>query len=125
MNDKEQRDIPENFDPKEYESLLKELGSSPSWEEFFRITVQEGERALTDSKEKVESMGITLEGAKETGFLYHFSLEQANVLWNHMKGRKEQATIDCIAKMMMRYYYLLWQSIKRKEKVCAFMRKKS
>lgn len=114
MNDKEQRDIPENFDTKEYESLLQEIGSSQRLD-FYSQAVKEGEKALLESKQRVESMGIELDGTKSMGFLYQFSAENARFLWEKVKGKHESVIVGNIASMMMRYYYLLWKSIERKE----------
>ena len=120
-----QKNTENEIDPKEYESLLQEIGSSQQLDNFYSQAVKEGKNALLESKQRVESMGIELDGTKSMGFLYHFSAENASILWEKVKGKPEGVIIGNIASMMMRYYYLLWQSIDRKEKLFGKTQKKS
>lgn len=107
--------VPENFDVKEFEEMLVNLGSDPKIIDLLTNAEEGGKTGIRETINNVKSLGIKLDQTKKMGLLVHFSAAQAEHLWNHVKDKSEEEIIDAFAQSLMRYYYSIMETIEAEE----------
>lgn len=109
--------VSENFNVEEYEKYLTELGSDSHFDDFLVNAENGGKTGIRETIKNVQSLGVKLDPVKKKGLIVHFSMAQADNLWNHIKNKSEDQIISAIAQALMRYYYSIMETIEAEDAV--------
>ena len=77
-NDREQCDIPEDFDPKEYEDYLTKLGKEQM---MFLDKEEQGHiDCMRRNIRNLEKAGVTFDDERKLGYITHYAMMESNKL---------------------------------------------
>lgn len=107
--------VPENFDVKELEEMLVNLGSDPKITKFLTNAEEGGKTGIRETINNMKSLGIKFDQTKKMGLLADFSAAQAMHLWNDVKDKSEEEIITALTQLLMRYYYSIMETIEAEE----------
>jgi glutaredoxin-related protein len=71
--------IPEDFDPKEYEEFLTNLGREQM--KFLEMEEQDSVACLRRNFMKMESAGVTFNDERKVGYIVHYAMLESEKLW--------------------------------------------
>lgn len=77
-NDREQCDIPEDFDPKEYEDYLTKLGKEQM--KFLDKEEQDHIDCMRRNIRNLEKAGVTFDDERKLGYITHYAMMESNKL---------------------------------------------
>ena len=77
-NDEEQCDIPEDFDPKEYEDYLTKLGKAQM--NFLDKEEQGHIDCMRRNIRNLEKAGVTFDDERKLGYITHYAMMESNKL---------------------------------------------
>ena len=115
MNDKEQRDIPEDFDPHEYEDYLTELGRDHT--AFIDKQEQNSINIIRKNIRILKSKGVQFNDEIKMGFVTDFAIDEAKILWKMLAMKETEDAIGMLNTILSVLYKNILEKVEAEDAV--------